>query len=775
MDLATVTPVQNVSAYLKTRKPVAHYEHELSLYLTLGDDQRNEIETLFAAFDLVATYVDGDLSVQRACQSVHSAFAQNPPESRLRGSWKTFRGDFDLWKSKRDWVCMVNHAKAGAAWQDRDDGLPADFLAFAEKRISRYAREDGQQKALESIHRQWRTGRNPDGEQEPIPGYGTRPTTLNGRPVTAGYWQDWFQAIGHKQFGMERRPLPDECPGLPRGWDFSNIRRQLKARGIWTTPVKLLIQQGVSAAKEFLPYNLRTRRDLRFLEEITFDDVRTDWVIRDTKTGAVCELWLLIARDTATAMALGFVMHLSVMREDGSKPHLGLKEMKQLAAWLLERYPLPPYESHWVIERGTATLSEGSAKMLAEMLPRGNGDSPQITLHYTSMIGGKSPAGYQEKKTGCSRGKASHESNHRPLHTASSYIPGQTGSRWDIRPADLNARAAECVEYWKLSQRLPEHLRGRVQYSLLDWTQAKEHLFRILLEQNFRDHHALEGFDRVVEWLDQQTGKWLPQNTYPVSRNTQHATPIPTRTRMEMPVERAIKLMAPYAGQWKKVSPDIIIAFLSHTARTISRKMIKPSGEIIFTYEKKPIIFAPPTGLQSAICNLPSALGYYAPEDPRFLHVTNGKGAVLGTWYRRDRNGRHDQELIEQSMRYTANALKAAQKFANGITTDARAEIESIRANNKDLAAQAGLIDGIPPVIELDRGNEYNDVVAPQVPALKSEISNLQSPVAAALVSLPSARAALKAEKQQQAEEGRAAAEDLLAALSANTRDDSES
>ena len=425
---------------------------------------------------------------------------------------------------------------------------------------------------------------------------------LNGRPVMAGYWQDWFQTDGYKLLGMSRRPLPQECPAFPRGWNLSNIRRQIKARAVWTAPVKLLIQRGVSAAKELLPYHLRSRRDLRFLEEITFDDVRTDWLIRDTTTGAVCELWLLVARDQATAMCLGFVMHLSVIRKDGTKPHLGLKEMKQLAAWLLERYPLAPYQCRWIVERGTATVSEGSAAALAEMLPG------QITIHYTSMIGGKSPAGYREKKKGNAGGKASHESHNRIIHTATSYIPGQTGSHWDIRPADLNARVAECVEYWKLSQRLPDHLRGQVQYSLLDLTQARENLFRILLEQNFRDSHHLEGFDRVVEWLDQATGKWMPQNTYPV---TDHSSPIPTRTRMEMPVERAIKLMAPYAGQWQRVSPDIIIAFLSHTARTITKPMMRASGEIVFTYEKQDIIFAPPSSsLPSAICHLPSALGY---------------------------------------------------------------------------------------------------------------------------------------------------------------------
>jgi hypothetical protein len=125
------------------------------------------------------------------------------------------------------------------------------------------------------------------------------------------------------------------------------------------------LHEGTAAAKELLPHILSTRAGLRFLELVTFDDVRTDWLIFDPESGQPCELWLLVARDQATAMVLGFVMHPARARDDGSDSHLGQREMKQLAAWLLERYPLPlDYISTWKVERGTATLSQGSAQAL---------------------------------------------------------------------------------------------------------------------------------------------------------------------------------------------------------------------------------------------------------------------------------------------------------------------------------------------------------------------------------------------------------------------------
>lgn len=679
---APVQPVSNVPAYLAQRKPVAHFSAEKSLFITLRDDLRSELRTLLGtepgrgAFGMVQSLINDGLSTDSACRKALSVF------SVISCSKSRFRARFDLWRKSQDWLVLVNRAKAGAAWQDRKDGLPDAFIKeVCAPYFAKFGRRDAKRQAILAIKRWWRTGKDLDGTERAMPGY-------------EGVWAT----------------RPPEL--YPTGWHYSNILRQVKANSAFTAPVRALLHEGVAAAKEFLPQHLGTRTDLRFLEEVTFDDVRTDWLIFDPESGQPCELWLLVARDAATAMVLGFVMHPSRAREDGSDTHLGHREMKQLAAWLLERYPLPPYICTWKIERGTATLSEGSARAIQEMLP------DRIKVSYTSMIGGRSPAGYQEKAKGNSRGKASHESHNRLFHTQAAYIPGQTGARYELRPADLKSRADECVEIWSLRNRLPEHLRGTEQYPLLLPGQAREHLTQFCLDQNFRTDHKLEGFAEVLEWFDASAGKWMPSNTYPGRADCPQpavatlASNVPTfRRRMEMPVERAIKLMAGH--QWTKVSPDVIIAFLSHTARSVT---IEPSGEIEFQHEGTRIRFAAPVG--RAECPHPAAnakcLGYFNPSDAAFLHVTTGQGSILGTWFRRQRIGHKDHELLEQAMRYTANALKAAQDYAAQLMTPEREKLDAMRAHNTDL----------------ERGNDFIDVGpegradCPQ-PALASHIANV--------------------------------------------------
>ena len=280
--------------------------------------------------------------------------------------------------------------------------------------------------------------------------------------------------------------------------------------------------------------------------------------------------------------------------------------------------------------------------------------------------------------------------------------------------------------------------------------QARQYLTQFCLEQNFRTDHAMEGFEKVLEWYDPAANQWSPQSSY--RADPSRPSDIRFRTRMERPVERAIKLMAPYAGQWTKCSPDVIITFLTHTVHQITKAQVKANGEITFRCDGSPVTFAPPSNFSlSAFQPFSiSPLGYYNPDDPAFLHVTDGQGRVLGTWYRRARLGYQDQELLAHAMRYTSAAFKAVQQAAAEISAPDRAELDTMRLRNADL----------------ERGNEFIQVA--DAPAFASAISHLQSPIAAALVTtVARTRSALKAERQQEQEEGRRAAEDLLRALSA--------
>lgn len=644
----TIQPIEDVATYLAERTPVANYEDEQRLWVRLPGLIRIEVKALQSAVLLVQTFVKGRASVQTACRQALAVFRDQ------HWKLKTFRALYDRWMDKGDWTVLVNRSKAGIAWQERECGLSELFLQFVAVRFGTYKRKDAKPEAFRSIKRQWITGRDFSGNAAPIPGY--------------GFAKDWW--------AKHNAPIGS----FPPGWHYSNIMRQIKARNTLPKAAAMLLLQGTHAAKEFVPDVLGTRKGLRFLEQVQFDDLKTDWRIFDPATGEAMDLWLLIARDVATTMLLGFGMRPARAREDGTQEHLKLIDMEQLCGWVLERYGLPPYLMTWIIENGTATLSQGSAAALQEMLGR-----ERIKLRYGSMIGGISPAGYFEKRLGNSKSKASLESHNRGIHLIGAALPGQTGPNYAARPADLAAREKECREIAQLSDFLPEHLRGQLGYSLLTLDQARTALFQIFAIQNRRDDHTLEDFETILEWYDDGRGLWLPQNSVPA--DGAHGVTRPTiRQRKEMPIERAARLVS--GLEFTRISPDIITAFYEHTQRQVR---VNDAGEIEFTHESRKLVFACPSANQNSQIKNQKLLAYYHPHDPLYLHLTDGAGAILGTWLQRGRV--RDDDAVAQAIAYQAHALKQARELAHELSADQRAELDAMRTHNADLHAQHGFIE----------------------------------------------------------------------------------
>lgn len=693
-----VQPVADVLAYLDKRAKRPDCEGEEKLLITLFEDGQKEVRDLVAACKFVQGLAKKGTSVQSACTSAISIYGK-----RI-GKLTTFRAKYDLWAKAKDWVVLVNLAKAPGEWKPENRGLSDAFIDYCATKFAEYIRSDAKFQAIEAIKKIWRTGRDEYGNEFVIPGY-------------------------EKNWSSRQREL------YPDGWHYSNIMRQIKARGAFKKSVEAALHQGTAAAMEVLPQQLRTRKDLRFMEEVTFDDVRTDFLIFDPATGQPCEMWLLVARDRATTMILGYVAHPACLKEDGTNSHLGLKEMKQLAAWLLERYPLPKdYIVHWIVERGTATLSEGSARALAEMLPN------RIQVHFTSMLGNKSAVGYAEKKKGNSRGKGSHESLNRVIHTQGAYIPGQTGSRYDIRPADLSAkrkdgsgrgRVEECIEFWELRNLLPEHLREQVKYPLFTLTEARQHLNRIFEAQNFRDKHAIEGFETVLEWFDAGAGQWKDRTAW------DGASEVKWNKRKERPVERAARLVAGH--EWEFATTDVIVAFLKHTVKA---RRVEADGEFKLTHDGTVMIFAPALNAVLPAEQL-EVLCYVSDVEPDFMHVTSGRGQIFGTWYRRGRNASRNEELLKASFRYTAAAMAATKERAEQLATPQRERLEAIRAHNA----------------ELERGNDFVEIAKPELAVARTKIHD---PIARALANaMPSGKKQAQQEKDADADYERIAREAL--------------
>ncbi len=682
-------PVMDVRGYLAQRAEknvrFPSWELERPLFNRLGADLRADVREAQRAMEFVLKLTQGrhGLKVQPACLRALSVYPRYRP-------LKTFRAKYDLWRKSQDWLVLVNRARAGLDWQAGERGLPDAFLDYVAARMGDYKRGDAGEQAILSIHRQWQTGRNHKGAAEVIKGY---------------------------EVGWESR----QTNLLPDGWTSTNIRRQLKRKNAFSKAVKALRHEGSAAARAFVPLVHGTREGLRFMEEVQFDDVRCDFEVIDLNTGQICDLWLLIARDVATGMLLGFAMRPALARDDGKQDHLKLQDMKQLFGWLLETYGLPPWQATFTLERGTATLEEAVRAALNEML----GD--RVRFHINTMIGGKSSTGYREKGVGNSKSKAMLECLNRLQHIMTSHFPGQIGLNYGKRPQDQLDRRDEARQIWQ-SHRAED--RAELVYPVLTVAQSREKLTEVFRLMNHRTDHNHEGFEQVVEVYDAEANKWtkaysgragspLPAESGAIG------TSRPTRVRMESPVERAGRLLWG-CEPFTRVSPEILTAFYFHTQRS---RPVEDNGEITLTHEGKLLRFAPPTS-EFALKPETKCLCYFNPDDPRYLTLTDGRGGILGTWMRRGLVKHGDADALAAAIRYSTTALNAARDRATELAelSGENLALRNMREHN------AGFVTVVEP---------------------RSQSKELRSPVAGALatISADSKAAKLAAKDRLSADE----------------------
>lgn len=611
---------------------------------TLPDDVRAEVVLLLGVFRIAA---------RAKCRT--RIFAAQSAALAQRGRGFTAKSLARKWyayvNAHGDWRALVNRARV-----PEERGLPVEFVEFVQgwfvknKRVSR-------QQWLKLV-RFWGQGCDDRGNKFTVPGYGR--------------WQDWF-AAEHPSAA-----LPPKCPGIPRGWSYSTLMRSRL-----TKAQERMAREGETAARALTPHVLGTRAGLRFLEQVTFDDVKTDFRVIDSLSGEVCDLWLLVAFDTATAVCLGYGMRPARVREDGSQEHLKLIDMKQLCGWVLERWGLPAsYPITWKLENGCATIPEATALALRDL---SNG---AINVSYARMLNGTSAAGYKERALGNSRGKASHESHNNLLHNMAGDLPGQTGRRWDVRPADLGSREKEAREIHALAQQLAPDLRAQAKYPVLTLLQARDELNRILEQMNSRTLHELENFADLAEWRPNAFAAWEPIATFPEIVPAGYET----RTRKESPYERMTRLVS--GLEWRRVPRSTLVHFYHDTQKLVK---VDERGEISFTHEKREHVFCSPVGRDSVEPGR-KFLAYFHPLEPDFLHLTQlpPHSGYVATWPRRERVRNGDAAALRTALHYTESALKAQREHLHRVS-DERAETQAMRAHNARLleeqAAQQSAIE----------------------------------------------------------------------------------
>jgi hypothetical protein len=614
-------------------------ERDQAEYHALPKPCRERIQNLFTIFELLDAAPHNRRAVARA---------QSRAFGGMRGySTSTILDLYYKYRDTADWHILINRSQA----KDHSDAAqPAEFITFWQELCQSHKRVI--RSAMRELYQLWRTGKDENGRKASVPGYGT--------------WQQWWTRTHPGE------PLPIEAP-LPPGWGRSQLYRLKPGKAVRAIGV-----QGTAAALAHLPHNLTDRSNVRFLQTVTFDDVKTDWRVLDDRTGTVCDLWLLVAIDRATGLILGFWMRPALAREDGTQQHLTLRDMKQLVGWVLWTWGLPPYAITYKLERGTATIAQATAAAIAQLF------GGRIKISYTGMIGGNGASGYKQRAVGNARGKAGHESTNNLLHNVCDNLPGQTGPRYDKRPADLIAREKHALDIWQnCTAELPPQLRDQVQYPVYTLTQARAKLNERINWMNHRTEHDLQGYESFWEWRETSQHPWqpmlgtLPPGVQPDKENK--------RKRKHSPVERARILRQQVTGDWtagEELAPLLVRVYDTH--REIA---VLPSGEVMFKAGDEKLYFRPPAGMLTPGAKL---LAWYNEQQPRALHLTNllPHGGYVCTAILRERVGDGDLAALEESMRYTQAARAAAEAEARRLAAPEAACIAAIDEHNARLLAE---------------------------------------------------------------------------------------
>lgn len=457
----------------------------------------------------------------------------------LDGGWsaKTLANLYRLWRNgghkPGDWK------KEGPAFPPRDfrglmraykpseEGLPEDFVLFCAQTFAAFR---GRDDAVRAWHRHlvreiWLAG-------QPVPGYGTA--------------AEWYAARG--------RVLPHGLlvrPGdLPKGWSEDNLRRHLPKR----KAVRAQLAHGYLAAHTHQPDQvLGDRSQLRPFERIFLDDLRPDLrcLYLNGSQGEIVYPLLVLGLDCASGVDVANCAKPRALKDPaaGSGARHGITRDMTLRVIVetLRRWGLPPYPITFVQENAAACVSSEDRALIEDAF----GD--RIQFEDTGVFRERmSTHGFVESG-GCPWDKAPLESFFRVLQTQLAALRGSTGPRYDEKHGELAAIEEYSLAMVDAAKGVRE-LLAQLRTPLLRFDAAHDAIERALRLLRFRDKHALQGFERVVE-AQLPDGRWLPELQLAAlpAEEQEQAKII---SRLEVPAERFVRLLQ--GVTFDPVDPDLL-------------------------------------------------------------------------------------------------------------------------------------------------------------------------------------------------------------------------
>lgn len=526
------------------------------------------------------------------------AYHEFPGKPHGRGfNYKSLCRKLDRYlESDGDWTVLVNRAKLTRATNRKHNvhciELVPAFVDYWRSLCDTYQRKNYIRSAHLRLLDIWYKA------IEPIDGY--------------GFWYDYWVKT-------RKDSVPSHCPDhfLPPGWTYDNLRRFVPSRD-----ERNLSRFGVAAARRELLYIPQTRLGMRFLEWVTLDDLRLDFLMAVPGCDQAVEMLTLIMKDIASDVALRFRSRPALAKEEGGKEGIKRRDVKALLVEFFMLYGYPTdYVMNIIMERGTASMTEAEAKAL-EYACGGH-----VKIHFTSMVGGRAvPHGFADRAIGNPSGKSWLESSFNPLHNRLSSVPGQTGATYQLRPLDLYGRQNEQRALERIAGLLPPAQRLKLRIPFQNYQESNLTLEQCLRNMNNRRDHKLEAFDMISiwRWRTDPPAPWMSMADWPANLPKGAEQNIELKQVLETPLERAAKLSI--GCHFQKMAASAAYVFLER-----NQKAVTVDGNIIEVgIDGKTYKFR-----DEALCETNGAkfLAYFDPKGVQFAADARDTEADLGKLY----------------------------------------------------------------------------------------------------------------------------------------------
>lgn len=565
--------------------------------------------------------------------------------------------------------------------------------------VSRFVESGGDWRALMRDYR----GREPAVSRELVEYFSEKvlrsPTGTSARAAYRELVNDFSRGvsipgIGTKYEWAQRtgRPAPSvyaTAAELPDGMSYRTLLRHLPK----SKYARALIRQGEAAAHGDEPAMvLRTRKNLRFLEWIAFDDVRLDnRCVFENERGKkqIGYPLAVFALDVASGCD---VAHLCIPRvnrdKDGTTYGIASEDVRILVVNIIREFGLPPYPINLCIENSAATLSDADELAIKQTF----GDHIIIhrcgTLRDTFLKNGF----YESGGKPWSKGWV--EVFFRGLQEHLSLIFGATGRRYDNIPAQIKAVEAYLKKVFGLCEGR-EDIAAKLVMPLPRFEDICDAITRILDILQRRTDHNLEGFRMLPMWRRDKFDRLRPMASLALLDDAEAKT-VEIIERPESPFERKQYLKA---ESGLRPVPE---AYYAHLLRLKIKAVFRiANGGLSFGSKKirrhrcekivEKLVFEAPsydiiekyTGTE-VLC--------YFDDDLSTVHLTKD-GAWICSLKRKGRVDPLDREALKEEMIAVRQRRLADKAKVAELVPQLDADLGFMREQNRELLKSAGLLN----------------------------------------------------------------------------------